>query len=33
LSDGVLVDPQADLVVSAADAISWARDMMTEVDS
>jgi hypothetical protein len=32
LSRGILVDPQADEVVAADDAVSWAREMLEEID-
>jgi hypothetical protein len=32
LSRGVLVDPQADVAVSASDAIVWAREQLQEVE-
>jgi hypothetical protein len=31
LGRGILVDPQADVAVSAEDAISWARDQLEEL--
>ena len=32
LTGGILVDPQADVTVSAADAITWAREQLMEID-
>lgn len=32
VSRGILVDPQADVAVPADDAISWARELLEEID-
>jgi hypothetical protein len=32
LSQGILVDPQADVAVSASDAILWAREQLEEIE-
>ena len=32
VSRGILVDPQADEVVRAEDAVAWAREMLEEID-
>lgn len=32
LTSGVLVDPQADLVVSSGEAITWAREQLEEIE-
>ena len=32
VSGGVLVDPQADVAITADDAIEWARDMLEEIE-
>jgi hypothetical protein len=32
LSRGILVDPQADLKVTADEVISWAREQLAEIE-
>jgi len=32
VSAGILVDPQADVAVSASEAISWAREQLEEIE-
>ena len=32
LTDGILYDPQADLVVPASDASTWAREQLDEIE-